>query len=632
MSQSTSWWEPKAEVESLIDFWLEQYSWRTQEDAFNTNLAESQFRTAFTSPAADLDAPALRLHFIHVRASQAGAVPLLLIPPFPFTNLSLAHLIEPLINPVAGSDGSTSQAFHVVIPSIPGLGFSDALPNNVPAISSTADMFNSLMLRLGYDHYIVTNAAPGTTSPAQIDYKLADFLASCYPDHCLGANLIAPPLAQPSLKQNPVEWAKWSVASVLKKDLFGYKTTDFSSKGRFWPVKQATVAPTSSITATSSLESMGLQEPNTLAYALCDSPTGLLVQVLKNLRTLGPSKDFTQTEILDFTQLSWLPGPEAALRFWASCSKNPEQVKSPASKRPRVAITIFQAAEGGKTSPAPNKSDATALNKPALQPSYACPAWANSKYTVLDVARVQGAPGLLAWERPGVIVDGVQRLAAGVLKSDRRLRNEASSTTTALSGVFVDSNQSTAPSSSSGNRPSAAGSATTDADNANKPQQPPTLTQSPSGHLVPPGTLAGADHRAQPQRELSDETMVDSGSGTELADLSDKKKKLSIDERLQPVRQLSDETVVSGLSSPATLAPSTAAASPVPTGPNSTGSLPISPLLPPTKEEIEEPVAPVGADKAELERKSIEDVPTAIVVTSADEDATQTPAKAAQQS
>ncbi|KAH7033274.1 Alpha/Beta hydrolase protein [Microdochium trichocladiopsis] len=618
VAKSSSWWEPKAEVEALIDFWLEQYSWRAQEDAYNTQLDNTQFRTAFANPAADPDASAIRLHFIHVRSSQATAVPLLLIPPFPFTNISLAHLLESLVNPGVGGNASTQQAFHVVIPALPGLGFSDALPNNVPAISSTADLFNSLMLRLGYDHYLVTNTAPGSTSPAQIDHKLVDFLASCYSDHCVGAHLIAPPLAQPTLKQNPVEWAKWSMASVLRRDLFGYKTTDFLHKTRLWPISQAATPATAG--SPLSLHSVGLREPNTLAYALCDSPTGLLVQVMKNLRIRGPRKEFTQTEVLNFTQLSWLPGPEAGLRYWASCSENPEEAKSTMGTKPRVTITVFQDTESStSSSPEQAATDATALRNPALVPSYTCPAWANAKYHVLHTTRATGAPGLLAWERPEIIAEGARNLAGSVSRIDKRLLNaETGSSTAALAGVVVDGDHSTAASSSDGGRPAIASADATSSNN--RTPQPPPLTQSPSGHLAPPATIAPADQRGQPQRELSDETMV--SSSTELSDLSDKK--LSIDERIQPSRHLSDETAVSGLSSTGNLSAITATGSgpvsPVPTKPSSAGSLPISP-----------PVVD-GADKGEAERKSNESaVPTAIVVTAADEDAAGTapPTKAA---
>ena len=99
----------------------------------------------------------MRIPFIHARSPHDDAVPLLLIPPFPLTNLSLAHLIPRLTNP---QDATASQPFHVVIPTLPGLGFSDPLPPTAQPIAASADILNTLMTsRLSYAHYLVTNAS-----------------------------------------------------------------------------------------------------------------------------------------------------------------------------------------------------------------------------------------------------------------------------------------------------------------------------------------------------------------------------------------------------------------------------------------------------------------------------------------
>ncbi|KLU86336.1 epoxide hydrolase [Magnaporthiopsis poae ATCC 64411] len=108
--RSTNWWEPKPSVEPLIDYWLERFSWRDQEARLNTL---PQFRTSLALPGGDYlqagqQPPALRVHFLHFRSPRPGAVPLLLVPPFPFTNLLLAHLAAPLTDPPAS--GAPSAA------------------------------------------------------------------------------------------------------------------------------------------------------------------------------------------------------------------------------------------------------------------------------------------------------------------------------------------------------------------------------------------------------------------------------------------------------------------------------------------------------------------------------------------
>ncbi|KAI1126379.1 alpha/beta-hydrolase [Nemania abortiva] len=463
--KSTDWWQPKSQVEPLIDFWLEQYQWREQEEVFN---GLPQFRTAFTIPQSESP---IRIHFIHVRSPRANVIPLLLIPPFPFSSLSLGHLVKLFTEP----EEENHQPFHLVIPSLPGLSFSDALPTNTAVISSTADLLDSLMKRLGYPFYLATNAGAGASSPSQIDYKLADWLSAQYPDSCLGTHLISPPLARPRLQKAPLRWAKWSIANAFKASIWGYRSEDLSA------LKQNSKNLTP--TATPKLEAFGLTEPNTLAYALCDSPTGLLVFVMRGLRRLASQKEFTPTEIINFTQLAWLPGPESAMRFWAYCSRHPEKTGRKSTGRPRVALTVFLGDE--QNAPQSNNvqnDDIYAGVSGGAKSSYSCPGWAKSQYHVLHTNRVSGEPGLLAWERPEVIAAGVRGLAAAVLKVDKRLKPSEVSEA-ALPERVVAGAETTTP----GEEPHSPG-----------PSEPQP------GLLAPPKI----GERLLPIREISDDTKV----------------------------------------------------------------------------------------------------------------------------
>ncbi|KAK8110382.1 epoxide hydrolase [Apiospora kogelbergensis] len=432
---SVDWWEPKPLVEPLIDFWVEQYEWRSEEAALNEL---PQFRTGFTIPNAE--AP-IRVHFIHVRSAHTeDAIPLLLIPPFPLTCLSFGHILKSFTEPENGA-----QAFHLVIPSLPGLGFSDALPNNTPVISTTGEILNSLMHRLEYPHYLVTNAGSGAASPAQIDWKLASYLATQHPDACVGAHFISPPLAQPRLQETPIAWAKWSIAKLFSAPIFAYHKDDFSALKRNEVAKGAADKNSSTPVQIGLNHQLAMQEPNTLAYALCDSPTGLLVFVLKYLKLLAPHKEFTPTEVVNFTQLAWLPGPEAAMRFWAHSLHHPEistQKKAVAKKwRPRVAITVFLGDEVAAAEAAGEsyQEDAPAQIRPQheTKEDYACPAWAKTKYKVLHTHRASGKAGLLAWERPELIASGVRSLAQEVLKLDSRLKPSTAPATAPLERVVT---------------------------------------------------------------------------------------------------------------------------------------------------------------------------------------------------
>ncbi|KAF7552134.1 hypothetical protein G7046_g7515 [Stylonectria norvegica] len=422
-AKSEDWWEPKAQVEPLIDFWLEQYSWRDEEEKLNASIP--QFRTSFRLPVAETP---LRLHFIHARSPHANAVPLLLIPPFPLTNLSLGNLITPLTDP---DDAGAKLPFHLVIPSLPGLGFSDALPTGASPILVTTEMLDMLMKRLGYQHYIASNSGPAAASPAQIDWRLAKHLSQRYSNSCLGVHFIAPPLAPPKLQSSFVEWTKWKIASFFHKPMLGYSKEDISALQRIERLDARENKSPGQIGSLSHDE----YEPNTLAYALCDSPTGLLLYVLKMLRIVYPQRDLTPTEIVTLTELIWLPGPEATLRFWAHCLSHPEAANAKkATLKPKVGITVFL---GDEIVDGEHAGGQAVLPQPAKL-TYACPSWANSHFTVVDSKRIAGKPGFLTRDRPEVIADGVRGLAKAILPVDKRMQAAEQPGVALLEQVVVD--------------------------------------------------------------------------------------------------------------------------------------------------------------------------------------------------
>lgn len=393
--------QPRVELTHLTR--QESFSWPDHEEELNQTL--SQFRTSFQTSTPPTP---VRIHFIHTRSPHANAVPLLLIPPFPLTNLSLGHLVQPLSDP---EDAGATQPFHVVIPALPGLGFSDALPSNAPPVSTTAKLLDDLMKRLGYQHYIGSNAGSASVSPAGIDWRLARHLSNNFPESCLGFHFVAPPLTSPTLSDSASEWLKWKVARLLSSPVLGYSKDDIAAVQK---------RKTPQLSKKKSAVHLGLCdrnnfEPNTPSYALCDSPTGLLLYVLRILRTLSPKKELTQKDIITLTSLIWLPGPEAALRFWAQCAADIEPVegKRPA-KKPKVAISVF-------TGDDDQSEELKALPRPA-KATYSCPAWANKDYQVVHLNRASGTPGFLAWDRQEVIMDGVCGLAKAILEKDKRMQ------------------------------------------------------------------------------------------------------------------------------------------------------------------------------------------------------------------
>lgn len=343
-------WEfgtPKSVVEPLIDFWcvpsppkllvfiltrglhrLEQYIWRSREETLNTL---PQFRTAISpSPSS----PALRIHFIHLKSPRQNAVPLLLIPSFPLTNLSLST--SPLFTKLTNPENENDPAFHVICPSIPGLGFSDAFTassSSVSQLQQTATLFNTLMQRLGHGYYLASATGSGTDSPAGIDYHLLRILGEEFKESCLGVHVVDPCVEKPGIKSGVVGWMKFNVARFFKMRVWGYEEGDWTAltasknaitnslsrdSTRNQTTRNAETTPLlrKAGMGYGALTTLGLREPTTLSYALCDSPVGLLSLICSALRKTSPQHTFNQTQIIDLMQLAWLPGPEAGLRFW----------------------------------------------------------------------------------------------------------------------------------------------------------------------------------------------------------------------------------------------------------------------------------------------------------------------------
>jgi len=144
-SQQFDFGVSKTALEPLVDHWLEQYDWRTQETLYNDALP--QLRAVVNGN---------RIHFVHRRSQSPNAMPLLFVHGFPESFIAVAPMIEALCDPMTTPPRGTenAQAFHVVAPSIPGFAFSDPVSEEGNAIPTTAAIFDGLMKSLGYQQYI----------------------------------------------------------------------------------------------------------------------------------------------------------------------------------------------------------------------------------------------------------------------------------------------------------------------------------------------------------------------------------------------------------------------------------------------------------------------------------------------
>jgi epoxide hydrolase len=158
---------PLGQVEHLIGYWKTGYNWRRCEAMLN---GFSQYTTVIDG---------LRIHFLHVRSPHAGALPLLLTHGWPGSVVEFHKVILPLTEPPAHG-GRPNDAFDVVIPSLPGYGFSDKPDRAGWKIARIARARGTLMTRLGYPRYVAQGGDWGSAVTTAIGAQRPPGLAAIH--------------------------------------------------------------------------------------------------------------------------------------------------------------------------------------------------------------------------------------------------------------------------------------------------------------------------------------------------------------------------------------------------------------------------------------------------------------------
>lgn len=262
-------------VKDLAAYWLERFDWRAFEARLN---AYPQFVTEIDGED---------IHFLHVRSSRPDATPLVLTHGWPGTVVEYLDVIAPLTEPA----DDTAPAFHLVIPSLPGFGFSG--PTRSPGWNRfrTARAWAELMSRLGYERYgAVGNDAGSMISPE---------LGRIDPDH---------------------------VAGVHVTQLFSFPSGDPAEFDGLSEADQAALQHLQWFYSEMfSFNVLHSQQPQTLAYALADSPVGLLAW---NAQLFGESLD--PEFIVANVAIYWLTGTAgSSIRFYYEDAHAGDQPSEP---------------------------------------------------------------------------------------------------------------------------------------------------------------------------------------------------------------------------------------------------------------------------------------------------------------
>ncbi len=277
---------PLKTVQQVLRYWQTDYDWRKVEARLN---AVPNFITEID----DLD-----IHFIHVRSKHENALPLIVTHGWPGSVIEQLKIIEPLTNPTAHG-GSASDAFHLVIPSMPGYGFSGKPSTTGWGPERIARAWTTLMRRLGYKHYVAQGGDWGAV--------VTDMLGVQAPPELLGIHTNMPGVIPPDIDKAAQSGAP-TPSGLSDEERVAYERLKFVyAKGIAYGYQ------------------MGLRPQSICAIA--DSPVGLAAYLLDHdARSLeliarsfdGQTEGLTPDDVLDNVTLTWLTNTaiSSARLYW----------------------------------------------------------------------------------------------------------------------------------------------------------------------------------------------------------------------------------------------------------------------------------------------------------------------------
>jgi epoxide hydrolase len=258
-------------LKELAGYWADGYDWRKQEARLNQH---PQFTTTIDGA---------NVHFLQVRSPEPDALPLVLTHGWPGSAVEFLDVIGPLTDPRAHG-GDAADAFHLVIPSIPGHGFSGPTHQAGWTTNRVANAWAQLMARLGYRRYGAQGGDWGAFVSAQ--------LGRVNPDHVVGVHLNAATFG--FIPFGPVDPEELASFTDAEKQRLERLNTSTAGPGNGYFELQA-------------------QRPQTLAYALTDSPVGQLAWIVERFKEWAHAADVPEDavdrdQLLTNVMLYWLTG------------------------------------------------------------------------------------------------------------------------------------------------------------------------------------------------------------------------------------------------------------------------------------------------------------------------------------
>jgi pimeloyl-ACP methyl ester carboxylesterase len=268
-----------ATIQALADYWANEYDWRKCEARLNA------------LPQFTIQIDGVDIHFIHVKSQHENALPLIMTHGWPGSVIELLETIGPLTDPTAHG-GQAEDAFHLVLPSLPGYGFSSEPAELGWNAGRVAQAWAELMNRLGYTRYVAQGGDVGAL--------VTDNMGRQAPEGLLGihVNLLVTVLAGPQPEESEEERAAAEAVATFRESGFGYF------------LEMATRSQTIGYAL--------LDSPVALAAWLLDHDTDSYYKISSAFVDGEPAGSLTRETIVDNITLYWLTGTgaSAARSYW----------------------------------------------------------------------------------------------------------------------------------------------------------------------------------------------------------------------------------------------------------------------------------------------------------------------------
>ncbi len=327
-------------VKEVCDYWATEYDWRATESRIN---ALDQFQTEIEG---------VDIHFLHLHSKEPKALPLILTHGWPGSIVEFLKVLDPLIDPVAHG-GDAGDAFHLVVPTLPGYGYSGKPTEPGWSVEKIADAWAQLMVRLEYEWYGAQGGDWGAAVTTAIGIQ--------DPEHCHGIHLNMVTVGPDSSTMD-------SLTDLEKEALEGLNHYRDWDSG--YSKQQST-------------------RPQTLGYGLADSPAGQVAWIFEKFWSWTdcdghPENALTRDEMLDNVMFYWLTNSAASSGrlYWESFGK------------------------GGRRDPVEIPVGCSIFPKEIFRASRR---WAEKRYkNIVHWNELDKGGHFAAFEQPGVFVDEVR--------------------------------------------------------------------------------------------------------------------------------------------------------------------------------------------------------------------------------